>query len=802
MIPRLSTMKTILRSQPGPEHRGPRRESALHALRVRWSGLTAAASPARREESRARLFRPVLQAAGVALVLILLGTAGIEAGAADAKKATLTALVEGLKSGDKTIRRDASYRLSLLGPEAKAAVPDLVKALDDSEDQVWFNSITALARIGPAAEAAIPDLIKQLDKADRSRNNGQYWYRTAFALGAIGPAALPELIKSLNNDRSHVRSAAAKAIGWIGPAAGEAITPLTGRLGDGDADVRNQAAEALGRIGPDALPAVTEALRHEQAMVRAGAALAILTMGDPAKPAGPALAAALKAEADDAARAHELRALSRLQYPPVELLPLAVPLLRHESEPVRQAAVDAVIAMTPAATTSVPALKPLVASSDVAEAKLGAALLGMIGPEAGGAVPELIAARSRPEAASELASAIDESLILIGPPAVPALVKVMNSAGGDAAHWSVQCLRKLGPAAVPAMIQSLESREVARQRDAIQVLALVGDAAEPAIPELVKLAQTGSREVKGPALVALARAGAKPDVVLPLAQVALDDRIASVRQSGAEALATLGVGARPAVPLLINGLNDKDATVAMHSARALGSLGAGSASAVGPLSVALDRPEPVVQVAAARAIASLGEVASGAVPALVKLLPTAKLPLQPEIAAALGAMGAAARDALPAVEQSLASENAGTRAAALTAFARIETDNGRKVETLKQALDDAAQPVRVAAITELGRLGRAAEPAAEKLYELTEASGEREQALEVLGGMRIRNVPLLVRALENSDPYVRQYAAERLGELGKDAKESVPDLRKLLEDQEDFVKRTARASIREIERAN
>lgn len=721
--------------------------------------------------------------------------------AAEPKQPNVAELIEGLKSGDKVIRRDASYRLSQLGPGAKAAVPDLVKALDDSEDQVWFNSITALARIGPGAEGAIPDLIKQLEKADRGRNNGQYWYRTAFALGSIGPAALPELIRSLGNDKTHVRSAAAKAIGWIGPAATDAIPTLAQRLSDGDTDVRTQSAEALSRIGAAALPVLIDSLKSDQPAVRTAAAAALEAMGDPARETGGALAAAFKAEPDEGAKVRELRALSRLQYPPAELLPLVLPLLQVDSEPIRQAAADAVITMTPAATTSVPAVKMMVASADVAEAKLGVALLGAIGPEAGGAVPDLIAARSKANAPAELASAIDDALVQIGSPAVPELVKAMNSAKGDADHWTVKCLRNLGPAAVPAMIASLESKDVARQRDAIQVLALVGDAAEPAIPDLKKLAENGGREVKGPALVALARAGAKPDAVLPLAQAALSDRNATVRQAGAEALATLGAGARPAVPLLINGLKDKDATVAVHSARALGSLGASAAPAVEPLSAALERPEPAVQVAAARAIASLGDVARGTVPTLAKLLPTVKPPLQTEVAVALGAMGAGARDALPGLEQSLTSDDANTRAAALTAFARIESDTGRKVAKLTTALDDSAQPVRVAAIGELGKLGRAAEPAAEKLYELTENSTEREQALEVLGGLRIRNVPLLVRALGNSDPYVRQYAAERLGELGKDAKDALPDLRKLLEDQEDFVKRTARASLREIERA-
>jgi HEAT repeat protein len=210
-----------------------------------------------------------------------------------------------------------------------------------------------------------------------------------------------------------------------------------------------------------------------------------------------------------------------------------------------------------------------------------------------------------------------------------------------------------------------------------------------------------------------------------------------------------------------------------------------------------------VQLAVADAIAKLGGVASDSVPTLVGLLPTTEPPLQTAVTAALGAMGDRARSALPELEKSLAHENANTRAAALTAFSRIENSNDRKLEVLTAALEDGEAQVRVAAIDELGEMGRAAEPAAEKLYELTEDSPQREQALEVLAGMRIRSVPLLTRALGNSDPYVRRYAAERLGELGKRSTGALPLLRELREkDEEDFVRRAARSALRDIERAD
>ena len=68
--------------------------------------------------------------------------------------------------------------------------------------------------------------------------------------------------------------------------------------------------------------------------------------------------------------------------------------------------------------------------------------------------------------------------------------------------------------------------------------------------------------------------------------------------------------------------------------------------------------------------------------------------------------------------------------------------------------------------------------------------------------MRLRNIPLLVRALGNPDPYVREYAADRLGDLRGESKEAIPALRKLLETEENSrVRREARNSLREIERA-
>src|SRR5690606_17493089 len=76
-----------------------------------------------------RLFRVRAVTTGLLLASLLWGGSVSSGNAAEPRKPNLAPLIEGLKSGDKAERREASYRLSQLGADAKAAVPDLINAL-------------------------------------------------------------------------------------------------------------------------------------------------------------------------------------------------------------------------------------------------------------------------------------------------------------------------------------------------------------------------------------------------------------------------------------------------------------------------------------------------------------------------------------------------------------------------------------------------------------------------------------------------------------------------------------------------
>ncbi len=75
-------------------------------------------------------------------------------------------LIETLRDPDPAMRANAARALSLMGPEAEAAIGALIEALGDSDAQVRTGAARALGQIGPAARSAIPALIEALRRAE------------------------------------------------------------------------------------------------------------------------------------------------------------------------------------------------------------------------------------------------------------------------------------------------------------------------------------------------------------------------------------------------------------------------------------------------------------------------------------------------------------------------------------------------------------------------------------------------------------------------------------------------------------
>jgi HEAT repeat protein len=257
----------------------------------------------------------------------------------------IPALVEGLKSNEVSIRRNAAFMLGEMGQDARKAMGPVAEALKkDPDSEVRRNAAFALGEIGVPAIPVLMDCLN--DKDARVRRN------VSAALVRIGTPAVPYLMRALDSPNPIIRRNAAGMLGRIGPNAHKAIPALerylddsdkafcwtvkqalrsiknlppeeppagphdkgpallasapttpevpvdnaTGdlpglmlRLSDAQPAVRKEAAFALARIGERALPPLIKALGSEQVVMRRNAAFSLGEMGAKAAPAVPAL---------------------------------------------------------------------------------------------------------------------------------------------------------------------------------------------------------------------------------------------------------------------------------------------------------------------------------------------------------------------------------------------------------------------------------------------------------------------------------------------------------------------------------
>lgn len=152
-------------------------------------------------------------------------------------------LLAGLRSKDKSDRRDAANELGVL--RARGAIRGLVEALSDKEWSVREAAAFALGQISdPAATGLLIPLLADPEPAVRAS--------TAFALGMIGNRkATDALSYAIGDEDPEVRASAIFALGLMRDEA--AVDELIAALEDPSYDVRYDAVWALGQIGePDA----------------------------------------------------------------------------------------------------------------------------------------------------------------------------------------------------------------------------------------------------------------------------------------------------------------------------------------------------------------------------------------------------------------------------------------------------------------------------------------------------------------------------------------------------------------------
>ena len=496
-------------------------------------------------------------------------------------------------------------------------------------------------------------------------------------LGPKGAPAVPALVRLLRNQNPHIRAHAAIALGRMRKAAIPAVLVLAKMVTDPDASVRHAALDALAEIEPGkkmVVPLLLKALRDKDSTVVKRAVHALAERG---KDIVPAMIEALK---DDRTEFYALLVLHEIGPDAKDAVPAICNVLHEANEPYqRQEA-----AMT----------------------------LGMIGPGAASAVPDLIRLLDDPEIGVQHAAVF--ALGMIGPPAAPAAESIREHLDSDdpffwvAGAWALakifpenenikkttarflaqmitnpdhhvrriaaQGLLDLSPGeqiTLPALEAALASTDDGVVNDTLIAINGLGD---DAVPVLIKALDYPAARANVAELIQ--QLGPTAASVTPaLLRAYQDESDIETRTGLLFALAEVGPQGKEVIDLAIKGCDDNDEGIRYASFYILGQIGPEAMAATDALKSHLDDEDQYYAATAAWALARIDEddpeVVSKGVPLFVAALKSPKSFVRHEAADSLAELGPLAKSALPALQEAAKDHDPSVAEAARIAIQKI-----------------------------------------------------------------------------------------------------------------------------------
>lgn len=571
----------------------------------------------------------------------------------------------------------AARVLGLMGVRAVEAVPALVGLVQDggADKATRVAAVDALARIGA-----------ELGPGVLTREDDPIVNTMAAALGS-----------------DDLRIQAARALSGFGPSSKSAIPDLVSLLKEPSPDLRIAVCQALGAtLDPDAALPLLGQLRSKDQAAQA-AAIALARLGPAARPALPALIAALTKDKQE--------------------VQFARPVLERLGE------------------TAVPSLREALESSDDG-IRLGAAeVLGLLGPRAGGTAEALVARLEdkKPVVALEAAQALVRVDLSSASKAVGPLGKLLASEDKAVVAGAAFVLAELGSIArplVPDLLTMLAGKDETRAAHAASLLGGI----RPATKEVLAALEAG---LKGPKLVrpvcveSLGRQGDASKGAIPALRKCLDD--STLRDTAALALVRIS---REESALVVEKLGPDIASREAPALAALAGMDPPPAEALPVLRKLLGDARLGSQ--SLFVLSRMDRVARAkAVPDLVTLLGSSNVPIQRRAADMLGDLSALAA---PGLAQALKSPSTRTRVGAMTA---LRSDKFRTLvkdrTSLLDALEDTDIEVREQAGEALAVLGVSSEPNLQRVTELLdrpEADLRRFAVRILLAGLDKPDLPL------------------------------------------------------------
>lgn len=258
-------------------------------------------------------------------------------------------------------------------------------------------------------------------------------------------------------------------------------------------------------------------------------------------------------------------------------------------------------------------------------------------------------------------------------------------------------------------------------------------------------------------------------------------------QIAAEAIAKIG---EPVVPILLKKLDSESSAVYIAATEVVHQLG-DKASAAVPVLIKKLEPGPS-QWPAAYALVGVGPKAQPAIPALTKMLDGKNFNLFCMAARALGSIGPEAISVKDKLITKAKTGNSSERGRALEALGAIGAIEDEEVsELFKAAINAEYLNVRDLAMIGVGRSKEKAKafiPLVEDAITNKKFNTKPEAAytLAMIGGSMDTAVKALTTSMSN--PTYELSSLEKLKALGGDAKAALPEIAKLLDSEDDYLR--------------
>jgi HEAT repeat protein len=509
-------------------------------------------------------------------------------------------LISAAAHKDASVRANAVAGLGYLPGATDKVQEAVLKCAHDEAPDVRSRAVTALARLKVSDLVLLPIVSADLRHADErvrlaavgvllerrallsrtapelesllTAESGGVSRHAAFLLAKIGPTAVPLLLSSLNDKRSHIEQIA-EALAMIGRPIGASLNQA---IKSPEPRVRRGAALALGQVRPvahDTVRILTAGLGDNDNDVRAAFITAIGYLGPRASESVPAVRALLR-DKSPVIRLQAVRVLAQSAARDDRLVGDLTSLLKTESEAiVERLAIDTVRSLGPQGFNALEVIIGKLGKGHPEDVRVAAVqMIESHGQSASAAVPALASLLDDPS--PKLRTTAAQALASMGKAAQPALGKLtslLNAQQTEVREAAVTALGSLGleaDAVRPQLVSALRDEKSEVRRAATRAIQRLGPQGAIFLPDIILLAEK-KENLRSVERMLRRFEGARPDArSLPELVKQLDHKQDSVRLLAIKFLALAGPSAKDALPALERMREDANAEIRKQAAAA------------------------------------------------------------------------------------------------------------------------------------------------------------------------------------------------------------------------------------------